>query len=134
MNGLRLKSRQRGISLVGLIFVTGIVACVFLLGMQVIPSIAEYSSIKKAIVSVKSYGKTPLEIRNAFDKQADVGYITAIQGKDLVITKVAEDDYDVSFAYSKKLELFGPVSLVIDYAGTTSNKLAKPGVAAKSGI
>ena len=46
--------------------------------------------------------------------------ITTISGKDLEIQK-ADDDFVISFAYTKKIPLFGPVSLSIDYAANSKS-------------
>ena len=117
----RSKNEQRGVSLVGLIVVLGVIGMVAVLGMKVVPTVIEYNSIKKAIVSAKAAGSTVREIQKAFDRQAEVGYIDAIQGKDLNISKDG-NEVEVSFAYEKRIPLFTPVSLVIDYSGTTANK------------
>jgi hypothetical protein len=66
-------------------------------------------------------------MRAAFNRQADVGYIDAIAGKDLTIVKNG-DDTDISFAYQKTIPLVGPVSLLIDYAGSTNDRAPKPAV------
>lgn len=63
-------------------------------------------------------------MRAAFNRQAEVGYIDAIDGKDLDIVKNG-DDTEISFAYQKTIPLGGPVSLLIDYAGSTGNGVAK---------
>ena len=118
--------QQQGISLVGLILTLGVLVFAAMLAAKVVPTVIEYSSIKKAIVSSKQAGKTVREIQTAFDKQADVGYFDAVKGKDLTIIKNGED-MEVSFAYSKKIPLFGPASLLMEYEGTT----AKSGTAAK---
>jgi Tfp pilus assembly major pilin PilA len=117
------KSHQRGVSLVGLIFVLAILAMIAVLAMKVVPTVIEYNSIRKAIMSAKGAGETVREIQNSFDKQAEVGYIESISGKDLEITKNGSE-IDVSFAYQKKIPLFGPASLVIDYAGSTAKTAA----------
>ncbi|MCU6433930.1 DUF4845 domain-containing protein [Undibacterium sp. Jales W-56] len=119
-------TRQTGISLIGLILTLGVLALIAVLGMKVTPNVIEYISIKKAIASAKQAGTTVREIQIAFDKQADVGYIDAIKGKDLSIVKNG-DGMDVSFAYTKKIPLFGPASLLLEFEGTT----AKSGVPAK---
>ncbi len=119
----RSKNSQRGISLPGLIFLLAIVGCIFVLGMKVVPTFTEYRSIKEAIKTVKANNNTVVTIKAAFDKQATVGYIESITSKDLDITKNKENEYDISFAYQKKIELLGPVSLLIEYEGTTANKI-----------
>ena len=114
-----VKTRQQGLTLTGLIFVLAIVAVVAVLGMKVVPTAIEYSAIRKAIVSAKAAGTTIPEIRAAFDRQANVGYIDAIAGNDLDIVKV-DGETMVSFAYQKKIPLFGPASLLLEYSGTTA--------------
>ena len=115
----RTRNGQRGLSLVGLIFVLAIVAMIAVLGMKVVPTAVEYSSIRKAIVSAKASGTTVREIQSAFDRQASAGYIDAISGHDLEISKIG-NEFEVSFAYQKKIPLFGPASLLLEYAGTTA--------------
>ena len=116
---LRSRTRQRGVSLTGLIFVLAILAVIAVFGAKVVPSAIEFNSIKGAIVSAKAAGTTPKEVRTAFDKQAEVGYIESVRGKDLEIVKNG-DEMDVSFAYQKKIPIVGPASLLLDYTGTTS--------------
>ena len=116
-NGLKI--RQQGLTLVGLIFVLAIIALIAVVGIKVVPTAIEYSAIRKSIVSAKAAGTTAAEIRAAFDRQANTGYIDAIGGKDLEIAKV-DGEMEVSFSYQKKIPLFGPASLLLEYAGTTA--------------
>jgi Tfp pilus assembly protein PilE len=115
------KKNQTGVSLGGLIIVLVVLALLAVLGMKVVPTWTEYLSIKNAITTAKASGTTVREIQSSFDKQAEVGYISSITGKDLEIAKEG-DEYQVSFAYEKKIPLAGPVSLLIDYVGSTANK------------
>ncbi len=111
--------RQRGISLIGLLLTLGILVFVAILATKVVPTVIEYSSITKAIKSVKQSSKTVREIQTSFDRQAEVGYFDAVRGTDLAIVKNGEE-FDISFAYTKKIPLFGPASLLLEYAGTTA--------------
>lgn len=111
--------RQHGISLIGLILSLGILAMIAVLGMKVVPTVIEFMSIKKAIVSAQKAGTTVKEIQVSFDKAAEIGYFDAVAGKDLSIIRNGET-MDVSFAYSKKIPLFGPASLLMEYEGTTA--------------
>lgn len=111
--------KQHGISLFGLILALIFVALVAMLGIKVVPAVIEYRAINKAIIDAKQAGKTEREIRQSFDRRAEVGYIEAIKGYDLEIVKM-NDELDVSFAYEKKIPLFGPASLVLDFSGTTA--------------
>lgn len=118
--------RQQGLSLIGLILSLVVLGLIAVLAMKVAPTVIEYQSIKKAIFSVKTTANSVRDIQIAFDKQTDVGYIETIKGRDLIITKNGEE-FDIAFEYEKKIGLFGPVSLLIEYSATT----AKTGVVAK---
>lgn len=115
-----LKSQQ-GISLFGLIFSLGIIVLIAMLAMKVVPTVIEYTSVKKAIMSAKNAGTTANEIQTAFDKQAEVSYITSISGKELQISK-GDEGVEVSFSYQKKIPLVGPASLLLEYQGTTASR------------
>jgi Domain of unknown function (DUF4845) len=118
--------RQYGISLIGLMLTLGILILIAMLGMKITPTVIEFMSIKKAIVTAQKSGTTAREIQTSFDKQAEIGYFDAVAGKDLSIVRNGEI-MDVSFAYSKKIPLVGPASLLLEYTGTT----AKNGVVTK---
>jgi len=114
--------KQSGLSLTGLIVVLLVVGLIAVVGIRVVPSVTEYMAVKKAITAAKTAGTTPQEIRAAFDRQAEVGYIQSISSKDLDISK----ELDVSFSYQKVIHLAGPASLVLDYEGSTArNRPAK---------
>jgi hypothetical protein len=119
---------ERGVSLSGLIVVLVVLGVAAVFAMKIVPSYAEYRSIQAAIVKAKATGGSVAEMRRSFDKSAEVNYITAVGGHDLMITKDG-DEPEISFAYEKRLPLAGNVSLVIDYEGTTDKSGA---VAAKT--
>jgi hypothetical protein len=121
---LRSKHEQTGLSLTGLILALIVVGLVAVIGIRVVPTVTEYMAIKKAISTASQAGSTPQEIRVAFDKQAEVGYIQSVHGKDLDISKEG-DVTTVSFSYQKVIPLVGPASLLLDYEGSTGDR--KPG-------
>ena len=120
---------QRGISLTGLIFVLAILGVVAVFAMKVFPTFLEYKASKDAIAAAKATGGTDREMRQAFDKNADINRIEAISGSDLVISKDTGET-ELSFAYQKKVPLFANVSLMIDYAATTAKSGLAPTPAA----
>jgi hypothetical protein len=111
-------SRQRGVTLIGLLFWAVVVAFAALLVMRVVPTLNEYFTIQKAVTKVaKEGGTTVPEIRAAFERTKQIEYsITAVSGADLEISK-ENDKIVVKFAYDKEIELFEPVYLVIKYRG-----------------
>jgi sensor histidine kinase regulating citrate/malate metabolism len=111
------KSRQRGISLITLIFILAVLGMVGAVGMRAFPSVVEYQAALKAINRAKDES-TVAAVRNAFDRVAQIDNITSIKGSDLEITKEG-DRVVVSFAYEKEYHLFGPAWLTLKYEGSS---------------
>ena len=111
----QFNSRQGGFSMLGFLFVAGVLAVVGVLGAQAFPTVLEYQAALKAVQKA-SAGNTVGEVKTIFDKAAQIDDINAISGKDLVITKEG-DKVVVSFAYNKEIHMFGPAFLLLKYAG-----------------
>jgi hypothetical protein len=111
------RNRQRGISFFTLIFIMAVLAAVGLMAAQAFPTVIEYQAALKAI-NKASQGATVLEVRQIFDKAADIDNISAIKGRDLEIAKDG-DQMVVSFSYDKEFHMFGPAWLVLKYRGTS---------------
>jgi len=109
------KSRQRGISFLGLIFVGGVLAVVGVVAAQVFPTFVEYQAVAKAVKKA-SGGSTVPEVRTLFDRAAEVDNITSMKAKDLEITKDGETIV-VKFAYEREIHLAGPAFLTLKYTG-----------------
>lgn len=109
-------TRQRGITLIGLLFWGGIIAFLVVIGMQAVPAVQESFAIQRAVDKAAKAGPTVGDIRAAFDKSASVDYINTLTGKDLDITKV-NGQVVVSYAYNKEIHLFGPAYLLLKFAG-----------------
>lgn len=114
-----MKSKQRGISFMGLLFVGIVLAFVGVIGAQVAPTLIELQAIRKAANKAANEGATPPEVRRIFDAAAAIDDFKAVTGKDLDITKVG-DKVVVAFAYNKEIHLGGPAYLLLKYAGTTA--------------
>ncbi len=109
------KTKQRGISFIGVLFVGGLVAVVGVVVAQAIPTVLEYKAVEKAVNKAKD-GNTVAEVQSLFDRACAVDNITALKGKDLDVAKVG-DKVVVSFAYEREIHLAGPAFLTLKYAG-----------------
>ena len=117
----RPNDKQGGVSLIGLIFALIIIGFVAVMGIKIVPAVIEYRGIVKAVQEAKNSGTTVMEIRQSYDRRAEVGYLEAIRGYDLEIIKDG-DEYVVSFAYERKIPLVGPASLLLEFSGSTAGK------------
>lgn len=114
---------QRGVTLSGLMIWGIIIAMVAILGMKVVPEVIDYYKIKKIVASTaaNASGKTVPEIRAIYGKYADVDHIQTITPADLDISKEG-NEVIIAFSYEKRIPLFGNVSLLIDFEGSSSER------------
>lgn len=111
----RSKNNQRGASLIGILFIGGVLVFGGIVAAQVAPTYAEYRTIGKAVDKVKG-ASNPAEARSNFDKAAQIDDIKSITGKELEITKEG-NNMVIAFAYTKEIHLAGPAYLLMKYAG-----------------
>ncbi len=109
------RKKQAGISFIGLLFVVGVLASLAVLGAQAFPTVVEYQAVLKAVQKA-SAGNTVPEVRQIFDKAAEIDNISSIAGRDLDISKEG-DKVVVKFAYNKEIHMFGPAYLLLKYVG-----------------
>ncbi|MEI6321166.1 MAG: DUF4845 domain-containing protein [Pseudomonadota bacterium] len=110
-------ARQRGLSLFSLLVLGVVLVFGALLTMKVFPTALEYVAIKRAVVKARNEGSDPAAIRSVFERAAAIEDITSISSKDLQIKRRGDTDYEVSFAYEKRIPLIGPAWLLLDYRG-----------------
>ncbi len=118
-----MKKTQRGVTLTGLLMTSVIVALVAVAGMKVVPEYIEYGKIMsnmKALAQDASLKNGSVsDVRNAFNRRADIDHIQAVTGQDLDVGKEG-GALVISVAYTKRISIFGPVSLLIDFEGSTA--------------
>ena len=81
------RSKQRGITFFGLVFVGVVLAVVGVVGAQVFPTLVEYQAIKKAATKEANEGNTVVEVRNVFQRAQDIDDFKSVSPQDLEITK-----------------------------------------------
>ena len=113
-------TRQKGISLSGLLVACVVLIAVALLGFKLFPAYAEYLTVKKAIEEIvrnPEYASSVREIQAAFDRRATIDNIRAVSSKDLDISKQG-DSVAVSANWSVKVPLFYNLSACMDFEAT----------------
>ena len=119
----RRLSRQRGASLISLLFLAIVVGFVLLVGMRAFPSVNEYLTIRKALSNImRNNPASPGDIRSSFEKTTEVEYsIHTISGKDLNIQPLGDSgSFRASYAYNVEIPIVEPVFLLVKYAGSAS--------------
>ena len=105
------RSRQQGLSFIGLVFLIAILVGVAAIGAQSVPVFLEYQAITKAANKAAAEGNTVAEVKASFERAAAIDDFTSVTGKDLNVTKV-NDKVVVGFEYAREIHLAGPAYLV----------------------
>ena len=112
---VQLKSRQGGLSFLGLLFFGGMLAVLGVIGAQIVPTVIEFVAIEKAVNKARE-GNSVAEVRSIFEKATAIDNISSITAKDLEVTKEG-DKIVVRFAYQREIHLAGPGYLTLKYTG-----------------
>lgn len=107
--------RQRGITFLGMLFVGALIGIAIIIAAKTVPALTEYQAITKA-VNKASKEETIAEIQRSFNAAQAIDDFTAIEGKDLDISK-ENNRVKIRFAYDKEVVLYGPVSLLFHFKG-----------------
>ncbi len=116
--------KQRGLSLIGFIFLAAVVAFVMFTSFRCVPAWTEYFSLKKVLQATAnefSVDAQAAAIRSSFNRRAQIDDLP-VKGTDLDIRK---DNGRIALAveYQRKVPVAGNMSLLFDFdAAATSNK------------
>ena len=113
------RQRQRGLTLIGLLFWGATAAVTAVVGMKVFPTVLEYYTVQRVVDRIAAGNPATVpQVRQEFDRATQVEYsIQSIKASDLVVTKDGSDKVVIEFAWDKEIDLFGPVYLMIKYRG-----------------
>ncbi|MGZ9060180.1 MAG: DUF4845 domain-containing protein [Burkholderiaceae bacterium] len=122
-----LQSQQRGLSMIGFLFVAIVLVAVAMLAMKLVPAYIEFFSVKKILATMGQESdlrsKSNAEIRSDFAKRANVGYVTVVKPEDITIDRRGGAPV-ISADYEFRTKLFGNVSLVVDFSASTDPNAA----------
>ena len=110
--------RQRGISLIGLIIVGGILVFVAIIGFRLLPSYIEFFTVQRIISDIArdpaTRGGSIRDVQSAFDRRASIDNVSSVRGSDLEVTKMG-DGFEIVVAWASRVPLFGNVNACIDF-------------------
>jgi hypothetical protein len=116
-------NKQQGMTFVGLVLVVAAVIFLAVIGMKLVPAYIEFFGVKKIITSIGEDTKfnemSKQDIVTAFNKGADIGYVTVIKGSDLVIAK-DESGNVVTATYQVTIPIVANASVLLDFNATTA--------------
>ena len=117
-----MQNQQRGLTMIGFLFVAFVLVMVAMLGMKLVPAYIEFFSVKKILATMGQdsdlKSKSNAEIRSDFIKRANVGYVTVVKPEDLSIDR-SGGTLIVSAEYEFRSKLVGNISLVVDFSASS---------------
>ena len=111
------RQRQRGLSIVGFIFVTAVVVIAVMIGFRMVPAYIEWMTVQKVLAKTLQDFKdsfTLYQFRRDFDLKASADYIDSVRGSDVDVVKDG-NELVASAEWTRTLHLVGNVSLLLEF-------------------
>ena len=122
-----MQSRQRGLTMIGFLFVAVVLVMIAMLAMKLVPAYIEFFSVKKILATMGQESdlksKSNADIRDDFAKRASIGYVTVVKPEDIAIDRHGGVPV-VTADYTYRTKLVGNVSLVVDFHASTDPSAA----------
>src|SRR5262245_37342863 len=114
--------KQRGVTMIGWIFLLIPVAIVLYAGIRLAPEYLNYYKVITAMKETASQLKgnevlSPREIHSAIEKRFDTGYVDEPKAKEIIIAK-AEEGWSMTADYEKTVPMFGNLYLLMSFKST----------------
>ena len=117
----RTQVRQRGISMIGFLFVAAVVVVVTLVGFRMIPAYIEWYTIQKALEAsiADTNDPTLANVRRSMERKLNADYADAVRAKDVEVVKNG-NTVTAQVSWQKILPMVGNVSILIDFNASAS--------------
>lgn len=122
-----MKSRQRGLTMFGFLFVAVVLIFVAMLAMKLVPAYIEFFSVKKILATMgqesEIRSRSNAEIRSDFSRRTAAGYVSVVKPEDLSIDRRGGVPV-ITAEYEFRTKLVGNVSLVVDFSASSDPNAA----------
>jgi Tfp pilus assembly major pilin PilA len=121
MTTIGRRQAQRGLSMIGFLFVAAVLLVTAMIAFRMIPSYIEYYTVQKALEGAlaDSNDLSTATIRRAMDRRLSADYADVVVGKDVEVTREG-NKITASVGWEKRLPLVSNVSILLDFYATAS--------------
>jgi hypothetical protein len=119
---MNTRQRQRGLSIVGFIFVAVVVMLAVMVGFRMVPAYIEWYTVRKVMTDTLQTSRDGISLyqfRRDFDLKAAADYIDSVRGSDVEISKNG-NQLVATASWTKVLHLVGNVSLLLEFEATAT--------------
>lgn len=117
--------KQQGATIVGMLFIAGLVVAGAILAAKLAPAYIEFMSVKKILNTMATSGDlkamSPKELQDSFFKRADIDNIRNVKPEDVTVARDG-NQASLTVEYSVKVPVAANVSAVMDFSASTGAK------------
>jgi len=117
--------KQRGVTMIGWIFLLVPVAVVLYAGIRVVPEYLNYYKVVTALKETASQfkgeeGLSPAGILGAVEKRFDTGYVDEPKVKEIIVSKNEAGNWTMTADYEKTVPMFANLYLLLVFKTTVA--------------
>jgi hypothetical protein len=118
---MRQRGRQRGLSIIGFLFLAVVIIIFALVGFRVLPSYLEYYTIQKALEETLADNAniTPQDIRRSLDRRISADYVDSVRASDVTVTKEGTQIV-ARLEWQKTLHMVANASILLEFEASAS--------------
>ena len=117
-----MKSRQQGVTMVGMMLIGGMIVFFAIMGIKLVPAYIEFATIQSHLRelarSPDTRGASPREIQSAFNRRKQIDNITSVDGRDIEVDKDGAEVVLV-LPYETRIHMMGNITACIDFEATS---------------
>jgi hypothetical protein len=116
-----MRHSQRGLTMIGFLFVAAVLVVVALVGFRVLPSYVEYFSVKKVLeATLRDEPSTSIaDLRKALGRRINAEYIDSVHEGDLIVNRDG-NQLVATLSWQKILPMIGNASILLDFEATAT--------------
>jgi len=114
------RQRQRGLSIIGFLFVAAVTVIAVMIGFRMVPAYIEWMTVQKVLgktLEDSKEGFSLYQFRRDFDLKASADYIDSVRGSDVEVSKEG-NNLVATASWTRTLHLVGNVSLLLEFEAT----------------
>jgi hypothetical protein len=111
-----MRRNERGLTMIGFLFVAGVIVLFVIVGFRVLPSYVEYYSVEKVLQSTlrEEPSASQAELKRALSKRIQAEYIDSVNAGDLVVTRDG-NQLVATLSWQKVLPMIANASILLEF-------------------
>jgi hypothetical protein len=112
---------ERGLTMIGFIFVAAVVVVVALVGFRVLPAYIEYFQVQKSLQGSLDDSETGslAEVRRNFDRRIGASYVDSVRPTDVTVSRQG-NQIVAAVVWQRILPMIGNASILLDFDATAT--------------